>query len=202
MAQQPSTKPSTPADASADASSEVPADTRPTRAAEDADARGLAVEFLTREGTGRPTAIDFGGDPIVKTIVVQRGDSFVFVLTPLDAQFSWPPLRAHLGVNRLSLPDADAAFAATGIGAARSLPWGHRPRGRWCSTRASRGSRSCSDRESRASAPRCSPTSSHGRMVQLSSICRPRTVTSNMTWSTCSAMRVAGVPKHRQQPLS
>lgn len=124
MAQQPSTKPSTPADASADASSEVPADTRPTRAAEDAATHGVAVQFLTREGSGRPTAADFGGAPIVKTIVVQRGDSFVFVLTPLDAQFSWPPLRAHLGVNRLSLPDADAAFAATGYRRGTITPLG------------------------------------------------------------------------------
>lgn len=120
MAQQPSSKPSTPADASAAA----PAEARPTRAAEDAAAHGLAVEFLTREGSGRPTAADFGGAPIVKTIVVQRGDSFVFVLTPLDAQFSWPPLRAHLGVNRLSLPDADAAFAATGYRRGTITPLG------------------------------------------------------------------------------
>lgn len=96
----------------------------PARAAEDAAARGLAVEFLTRESTGRPTHEDFGGTPIAKTIVVQRGDSFVLVLTPLDAQFSWAPLRAHLGVNRLSLPDADAAFDATGYRRGTITPLG------------------------------------------------------------------------------
>lgn len=95
-----------------------------SRAAADAAARGLTVEFLTRNGTGRPTSADFGGIPIVKTIVVQRGESFVFVLTPLDAQFSWPLLRAHLGVNRLSLPDADAAFAATGYRRGTITPLG------------------------------------------------------------------------------
>lgn len=120
MAHQPSTQPNT----SANATTEAPADAQPVRATEDATARGLAVEFLTRERTGRPTAADFGGAPIVKTIVVQRGDSFVFVLTPLDAQFSWPPLRAHLGVNRLSLPDADTAFAATGYRRGTITPLG------------------------------------------------------------------------------
>ncbi|WP_017793330.1 aminoacyl-tRNA deacylase [Leucobacter salsicius] len=112
MAEQPTLQPSTVTDA------------RLTRAAEDAAARGLAVEFITPESTGRPTADDFGGAPIVKTIVVQRGDSFVFVLTPLDAQFGWPPLRAHLGVNRLSLPDADTAFEATGYRRGTITPLG------------------------------------------------------------------------------
>lgn len=102
----------------------IPSMSGPTRAAEDAAARGLDVEFLTREGTERPTADDFGGAPIVKSIVVQRGKDFVFVLTPLEAQFSWPKLRAHLGVNRLSLPDADAAFAATGYRRGTITPLG------------------------------------------------------------------------------
>lgn len=86
----------------------------PARAVADAAARGLEIELVQREGSGRPTSSEQGGVPIVKTIVVQRGESFVFVLTRLEDQFSWPKLRAHLGVNKLSLPDADAAFAATG----------------------------------------------------------------------------------------
>lgn len=93
-------------------------------AAADAASRGLAVEFIARERSGRPVADEFGGAFIVKTIVVQRGDSFVFVLTPLEAQFSWARLRAHLGVNRLSLPDADAAFAATGYERGTITPLG------------------------------------------------------------------------------
>lgn len=96
----------------------------PERAVKDATARGLNVEFLAREGTGRPTGNEFGGAPIVKTIVVRRGDSFVFVLTPLDMQFSWPKLRAYLGVNKLSLPDADEAFAATGYKRGTITPLG------------------------------------------------------------------------------
>ncbi|QYM76759.1 aminoacyl-tRNA deacylase [Leucobacter luti] len=99
------------------------------RAAADAAARGLAVEFIPREGSGPPAGGLVGGVRIAKTVVVQLGSEFVFVIAPLAAQFSWPKLRALLGVNRVSLPDADAAFAATGyergtispLGA--STPW-------------------------------------------------------------------------------
>jgi Cys-tRNA(Pro)/Cys-tRNA(Cys) deacylase len=54
-------------------------------------------------------------DALLRTIVVRRGDDdFLFVLVPAGRQFSWPKLRAHLGVKRLSLPDADEAQAVTG----------------------------------------------------------------------------------------
>lgn len=42
-----------------------------------------------------------------------RGD-YVFVLFPGGRQIHWPLLRAHLGVNRLSLPDKEEAKEATG----------------------------------------------------------------------------------------
>jgi Cys-tRNA(Pro)/Cys-tRNA(Cys) deacylase len=52
---------------------------------------------------------------IVKTIVVRRSDdAYVFVLVPGDRAISWPKLRAHLGVKRLSLPDPATAQAVTG----------------------------------------------------------------------------------------
>lgn len=52
---------------------------------------------------------------IVKTLVVRiSDDSYVFVLVPGDRGISWPKLRAHLGTNRLSLPDPDTAKAVTG----------------------------------------------------------------------------------------
>ena len=52
---------------------------------------------------------------IVKTLVVRRGDDdFWFVLVPGDRQFSWPKLRALLGTNRLSMPDAAVAQEVTG----------------------------------------------------------------------------------------
>lgn len=102
----------------------LPAEKAPERAVQDAAARGLGVEFLVRETTGRPTGNEFGGAVIVKSIVVRRGDSFVFVLTPLDMQFSWPKLRAYLGVNKLSLPNADEAFEATGYERGTITPLG------------------------------------------------------------------------------
>jgi Cys-tRNA(Pro)/Cys-tRNA(Cys) deacylase len=52
---------------------------------------------------------------LLRTIVVRRGEAdYVFVLVPAGRRFDWPKLRAHLGVTRLSLPDADEAQRATG----------------------------------------------------------------------------------------
>jgi Cys-tRNA(Pro)/Cys-tRNA(Cys) deacylase len=57
--------------------------------------------------------IDVG--QLIRTIVVRRGEAdYVFVLVPGGRQIDWPSLRAHLGVNRLSLPDQDEARDATG----------------------------------------------------------------------------------------
>ena len=62
---------------------------------------------------------------IIKTLVVRRGaDDFVFVLVPGDREIAWPKLRAHLGVNRLSLPDAATAWAATGYERGTITPFG------------------------------------------------------------------------------
>jgi Cys-tRNA(Pro) deacylase len=62
---------------------------------------------------------------LVKTIVVRRAaDDYVFVLVPGDRQISWPKLRALLGVNRLSLPDAATAKDATGYERGTITPFG------------------------------------------------------------------------------
>lgn len=62
---------------------------------------------------------------IIKTIVVRRGaDDYLFVLVPGDRDFSWPKLRALLGVNRLSMPDADEAFEVTGYRRGTITPFG------------------------------------------------------------------------------
>jgi prolyl-tRNA editing enzyme YbaK/EbsC (Cys-tRNA(Pro) deacylase) len=46
---------------------------------------------------------------------VRRGaGDYVFVLVPGGREIDWKKLRAHLGVSRLSLPDAEEARAATG----------------------------------------------------------------------------------------
>ena len=62
---------------------------------------------------------------VVKTIVVRRGEGdYVFVLVPGDRTIAWPRLRALLGVNRLSMPDAEAARDATGYERGTITPFG------------------------------------------------------------------------------
>jgi Cys-tRNA(Pro)/Cys-tRNA(Cys) deacylase len=88
--------------------------TQPARSAEEsAELQGIALGALLR------------------TLVVRRGaDDYLFVLVPAGRRFDWPKLRAHLGVTRLSMPDAEEAKAVTGyergaitpFGAARAWP--------------------------------------------------------------------------------
>lgn len=62
---------------------------------------------------------------LVKTIVVRRGDDdYLFVLVPGDRDFSWPKLRALLGVSRLSMPDAATALEVTGYERGTITPFG------------------------------------------------------------------------------
>jgi Cys-tRNA(Pro)/Cys-tRNA(Cys) deacylase len=62
---------------------------------------------------------------LLRTIVVRRGeDDYVFVLVPGGRRIDWGKLRAHLGVRRLSLPDADEARAATGYERGAITPFG------------------------------------------------------------------------------
>ncbi len=62
---------------------------------------------------------------LVKTIVVRRADDdYVFVLVPGDKEFSWPKLRALLGVSRLSMPDAATARDVTGYERGTITPFG------------------------------------------------------------------------------
>ncbi len=62
---------------------------------------------------------------LLRTIVVRRGpDDYVFVLVPGGRQIDWPKLRAHLGLNRLSLPDAGEAKAVTGYERGAITPFG------------------------------------------------------------------------------
>lgn len=64
---------------------------------------------------------------LAKTLVVKRGkDSYLFAVVSGDATLSWPKLRALVGVNRLSLPDAAAAQAATGYERGTITPIGSR----------------------------------------------------------------------------
>jgi Cys-tRNA(Pro)/Cys-tRNA(Cys) deacylase len=62
---------------------------------------------------------------LLRTIVVRRGaGDYVFVLVPGGREIDWRKLRAHVGVSRLSLPDADEARAATGYERGAITPFG------------------------------------------------------------------------------
>ena len=62
---------------------------------------------------------------LLKTIVVRRGqDDYLFALIPGDRSIDWAKLRAHLGVRRMSLPDAAEALAATGYERGTITPFG------------------------------------------------------------------------------
>lgn len=84
-----------------------------------AEAAGLPHE-VTRHGRVRSleeAAAARGVEPhaVIKTLVVRvaEGD-YRFVLVPGDREIAWPKLRALLGVNRLSMPDAETARQVTG----------------------------------------------------------------------------------------
>ncbi len=82
-----------------------------------------------RVGSLAEAAAARGVDPsaIVKTMVVRRGEGdHVLVLVPGDRHISWPKLRALLGVNRISMPDADAAREVTGYERGTITPFGAR----------------------------------------------------------------------------
>jgi Cys-tRNA(Pro) deacylase len=92
------------------------ADTPALRALAGAD---LAYEVKrTQRARSAEESASFQGielGQLLRTIVVRRGaDDYAFVLVPGGRQIDWPKLRTHLGVSRLSLPDADQAKAATG----------------------------------------------------------------------------------------
>jgi len=64
-------------------------------------------------------------DALLRSLVVRRGeDDYLFVLVPGGRRFDWPKLRAHLGVSRLSMPDADEARAVTGYERGAITPFG------------------------------------------------------------------------------
>jgi len=64
-------------------------------------------------------------DALLRTIVVRRGEGeYLFVLVPAGRRFDWARLREHLGVRRLTLPDADEAQRATGYERYTITPFG------------------------------------------------------------------------------
>lgn len=62
---------------------------------------------------------------LVKTMVVRRTEGeYVLVLVPGDRSIAWPKLRRVLGVNRVSMPGAEGALAATGYERGTVTPFG------------------------------------------------------------------------------
>ncbi|HET6626935.1 MAG TPA: YbaK/EbsC family protein [Nocardioidaceae bacterium] len=94
-------------------------DDNSARALAAADALGMSYE-VTRHGPVRSlqeAAAARGVEPsaVIKTLVVRLADDdYRFVLVPGDREIAWPKLRALLGVNRVSMPDAQTALAVTG----------------------------------------------------------------------------------------
>jgi Cys-tRNA(Pro) deacylase len=93
--------------------------------------RALGLEHRVlrhgRVGSLAEAAAARGVEPadVVKTMVVRRGEGdYLFVLVPGDRTIAWPKLRALLGVQRLSMPDADTAFAVTGYRRGTITPFG------------------------------------------------------------------------------
>lgn len=92
-------------------------------------AAGLDYE-VTRHGMVRSleeAAAARGVEPgdLIKTLVVRRAEGdYLFVLVPGGREISWPKLRTLLGVNRLSMPDADTAREATGYERGTITPFG------------------------------------------------------------------------------
>ncbi|ANJ27210.1 aminoacyl-tRNA deacylase [Agromyces aureus] len=95
----------------------------------DAEARGLQVEIIERPAARslEEAAELLGISPgdIVKSLVVKRSDdTYLFALVPGGRKISWPKLRALVGVNKLQLPDASLALAATGYERGTITPLG------------------------------------------------------------------------------
>jgi Cys-tRNA(Pro)/Cys-tRNA(Cys) deacylase len=85
------------------------------------------VRVIERARSVEDAAAKLGIDPdhLLKTLVVRRAeDDHLLVLVPGPRQLDWAKLRAHLGVSRLSLPDADAAREATGYERGTITPLG------------------------------------------------------------------------------
>ena len=92
-------------------------------------ATGVAHRVVrTGQANSAEESADLQGIPLgalLRTIVVRRGDDdYLFVLIPAGRRFDWPKLRAHLGVSRLSLPDADEALRVTGYVRYTITPFG------------------------------------------------------------------------------
>jgi Cys-tRNA(Pro)/Cys-tRNA(Cys) deacylase len=114
-------------------------DATPATAATDSAASTPATVAILAAGTehrvvrtpragSAAEAAELQGIPLgalLRTIVVRRSeDDYLFVLVPAGRRFDWPRLRDHLGVRRLTLPDAEEARAVTGYERYTITPFG------------------------------------------------------------------------------
>ena len=100
-----------------------------TPAIEAATAAGLAFEVVrTRPAGSAEESAELQRIPLralLRTLVVRRAaDDYLFVLVPGGRRFDWPKLRAHLGVKRMTMPDADEAREVTGYDRGAITPLG------------------------------------------------------------------------------
>ena len=106
---------------------EAPLPDTPAIAALASSGLDVRVVRTPRAGSAAESA-ELQGIPLgalLRTIVVRRGDDdYLFVLVPADRRFDWPKLRTHLGVRRLTLPDADEAREVTGYERYTITPFG------------------------------------------------------------------------------
>ncbi|UNK72635.1 YbaK/EbsC family protein [Microbacterium sp. H1-D42] len=94
-----------------------------------AAARGLEIEIrerpVARSLAEAAELLGLQPSDIVKTLVVKRSDdTYLFALVPGGRSISWPKLRALVGVNKLRLPEAELALAATGYERGTIVPIG------------------------------------------------------------------------------
>jgi Cys-tRNA(Pro)/Cys-tRNA(Cys) deacylase len=97
-----------------------------------AAAKGLPVEVRARPPAQSlvEAASMLGIEPadIAKTLVVRRArESYLFALVDGVSQISWPKFRALLGVNKMTMPGAEEALAATGYERGTITPIGSKP---------------------------------------------------------------------------
>ena len=100
-----------------------------TAALRDLTRRGIPHEVVrTERSRSVEEAAARRGIPVaalLKTLVVRRSENdYLFVLVPGDRAIDWSKLRRHLGVRRVSLPDAAEALAATGYERGTITPFG------------------------------------------------------------------------------
>lgn len=100
-----------------------------TRVTLDASRRNIPIELVPRDRVNslEEAAEALGIKPahLLKSLVIKKSDdTFVFALIPGGRKLDWAKLRSQLGVNKLSLPDADIAWDVTHYESGTITPFG------------------------------------------------------------------------------